>query len=65
MKSLLNKLVLVSAAIALPIFLISCASPEQKSSAPSSPAATPASLYANASPLDLRLSNWPYPYPLK
>jgi pimeloyl-ACP methyl ester carboxylesterase len=25
----------------------------------------PASLYANAAPLDLRLSSWPYPYPVK
>jgi len=28
-------------------------------------ASAPASLYANAAPLDLRLSTWPYPYPTK
>ena len=28
-------------------------------------AAAPVSLYANAAPLDLRLSTWPYPYPTK
>ena len=44
------------------ILLASCASNE-----PVTPAATPApaSLYTNATPLDLRLSAWPYPYPTK
>ncbi|WP_255530713.1 alpha/beta fold hydrolase [Polynucleobacter sp. UB-Tiil-W10] len=63
MKILLKKMALVCATIAAPIFLISCASSEQSSS---TPAVSPAvSLYANATPLDLRISNWPYPYPLK
>ena len=44
------------------ILLASCASNE-----PVTPAAAPApaSLYTNATPLDLRLSAWPYPYPTK
>ena len=44
------------------ILLASCASNE-----PVTPAAAPApaSLYTNVTPLDLRLSAWPYPYPTK
>ena len=55
---LLRSMVLVCAASLL---LASCASSEQ--AAVSTPA--PASLYANATPLDLRLSTWPYPYATK
>ena len=44
------------------VLLVSCASNEV--TAPASSTA-PNSLYANASPLDLRLSTWPYPYPTK
>ena len=43
---------------AISLLLVGCASTEQ--AAVSSPA--PTSLYTNAAPLDLRLSNWPYPY---
>ena len=59
MNRLLKKFSLVCATIAIPMLLVSCASPEQTSATP------PASLYANAAPLDLRLTKWPYPYPLK
>jgi len=48
----------------LSLLLAACASNE--SSAPSlASTTTPASLYTNAAPLDLRLSAWPYPYPTK
>ncbi len=59
MTSLLKKVGLICAAGMLPLLIIACASSEQITSTP------PASLYANAAPLDLRLTNWPYPYPLK
>lgn len=59
MNDFLKKCLLVSATFTISMLLISCASPEQTSTAPS------ASLYSNAAPLDLRLSKWPYPYPLK
>ena len=59
MKGFLKKCLLVCATVATSMLLISCASLEQTSTAPS------ASLYSNAAPLDLRLSKWPYPYPLK
>ncbi len=46
--------------------LTSCASnPSADQASSVNSAATPASLYANAAPLDLRLSTWPYPYPTK
>ena len=51
--------VLLSAGV-LSLLLISCAHQEQANK----PAPT-ASLYADSAPLDLRLSKWPYPYPLK
>ncbi len=57
MNSLLKRLGLLLLAAGLPFLLASCAS--QQAANP------PASLYANASPLDLRLSKGPYPYPLK
>jgi len=41
------------------VVLSACSSIEKPVSAPV------ASLYANATPLDLRLSSWPYPYPVK
>lgn len=44
---------------ALPLILASCASTESSSSV------APVSLYKDAAHLDLRLSNWPYPYPVK
>lgn len=44
---------------ALPLILAACASTEPPSTT------VPASLYKDAAPLDLRLSNWPYPYPVK
>ncbi|MEA9600439.1 alpha/beta hydrolase [Polynucleobacter sp. AP-Sanab-80-C2] len=57
----LRTLVVVST---LSLLLAACASNE--ASAPSvASTAAPASLYTNASPLDLRLSAWPYPYPTK
>lgn len=59
MKVLLRRISAVCAAALCATSLISCVSTEQASSA------TSASLYANAAPLDLRLSAWPYPYPLK
>ena len=59
MNSLLKKITLSCVTLVLPALLISCASPEKTSSA------QPVSLYADAAPLDLRLSKWPYPYPLK
>lgn len=62
MNSLKKTLVL---AIAVPALLAACASSEN--TAPAKVSATPAaaSLYTNAAPLDLRLSTWPYPYPVK
>lgn len=60
MRNLLKKFRHIYVLLALPFILFACASSEQTSSTSSSP-----SLYSNASPLDLRLSNWPYPYPLK
>ena len=62
MRNLLKKFRRIYALVALPLILFACASSEQISSTSSSPSP---SLYSNASPLDLRLSNWPYPYPLK
>jgi pimeloyl-ACP methyl ester carboxylesterase len=59
MTSFLKKLLLVGAVISAPIFLIACTSAEKTSST------LPASLYSDAVPLDLHLSAWPYPYPLK
>ncbi len=56
---LIRALVLVCT---LPALLIACASTEQTSEVTT---VAPASLYTNAAPLDLRLSNWPYPYPIK
>jgi pimeloyl-ACP methyl ester carboxylesterase len=51
--------------VAAPLLLAACASYESASTAtPVAPVAQ-ASLYANAAPLDLRLSAWPYPYPTK
>ena len=46
--------------------LTSCASNPSVNSDTSANGGSPtASLYANAAPLDLRLSAWPYPYPTK
>jgi pimeloyl-ACP methyl ester carboxylesterase len=46
------------------VFISACTSVDQpKVEAP--PPAPPPSRYANASPLDLRLSAWPYPHPTK
>ena len=59
-KSILRTIGLVCATSLL---LAACASTEQ--AVVSSPAPTPASLYTNAAPLDLRLSTWPYPYATK
>ena len=58
-------------AITVPVLLAACATtentpPAKVSAAPAaSPAPAAASLYSNAAPLDLRLSTWPYPYPIK
>ena len=57
-KSILRIITLFCAASFL---LSSCSSTEQ--AVVSTP--TPASLYTNAAPLDLRLSTWPYPYATK
>ncbi|MBU3577275.1 alpha/beta fold hydrolase [Polynucleobacter sp. UK-Kesae-W10] len=46
------------------VLLTACASNDINVSG-SNGATAPASLYANAAPLDLRLSSWPYPYPVK
>ncbi len=43
--------------------LASCANNPTSNASASDPA--PVLLYANATPLDLRLSTWPYPYPTK
>ena len=59
MNRFLKRVALASLVCVLPLLLIACASSEQAVSTP------PASLYENAKPLDLRLSDWPYPYPLK
>ena len=59
MTSFLKKVLLIGATLAASVFLVSCANTEKTSSTP------PASLYADAAPLDLRISKWPYPYPLK
>ena len=60
MNMTLIKLRLMNIALvcAISLLLASCASTEQ--AVVSTPA--PTSLYANAAPLDLRLSTWPYPY---
>ena len=49
--------------IAAALLVVGCAGTE-KASTPGSGVDAP-SLYANAAPLDLRLSTWPYPYPVK
>jgi len=55
----------VTLVITLPILLVACASSEKVAEEkPKTPSAV-ASLYSNSAPLDLRLSAWPYPYPLK
>jgi pimeloyl-ACP methyl ester carboxylesterase len=59
MTSFLKKILLVAATISAPIFLVSCANTEKASST------TSPGLYADSAPLDLRISQWPYPYPLK
>ena len=58
-ESLLKWIGRIYAALVLPLLLLACANSDQAASS------APPSLYANASPLDLRLSEWPYPYPLK
>jgi pimeloyl-ACP methyl ester carboxylesterase len=55
----------LSLAIVLPILLAACASSDKTNTEKTSAPTPVASLYSNASPLDLRLSAWPYPYPLK
>ena len=50
------------------VLLAACASNDSNvsgSNGVTTQAPAPASLYANAAPLDLRLSSWPYPYPVK
>ena len=49
----------ILAACLLPLLLAACAGTEQSSTG------APTGLYKDAPPLDLRLSNWPYPYPVK
>ena len=56
-QSILRAIGLVCAPLLL---LAACASTEQ--AVVNSPTPAPTSLYTNAAPLDLRLSNWPYPY---
>lgn len=51
--------------IVLPILLVACASPEKVSEEKPKTPPVVASLYSNSAPLDLRLSTWPYPYPVK
>ena len=52
----------IIAITAAAVLLVSCASKEVTAPVSST---TSDSLYVNASPLDLRLSAWPYPYPTK
>ena len=47
------------------VLLSACTTAEQSASAPAQVQTPTPSLYSNATPLDLRLSAWPYPYPLK
>lgn len=47
------------------VLLSACTTAEQFASAPAQVQTPTPSLYSNAAPLDLRLSAWPYPYPLK
>jgi len=47
------------------VLLSACTTAEQFASAPAQVQTPTPSLYSNATPLDLRLSAWPYPYPLK
>ena len=47
------------------VLLSACTTAEQSASAPTQTQASAPGLYSNAAPLDLRLSAWPYPYPLK
>ena len=54
-------------ACASAVLLSACTTAQQSASAPAqvqTPTPSP-SLYSNVAPLDLRLSTWPYPYPLK
>ena len=46
------------------VLLSACTTAEQSASKPAQVQVTTSSLYSNAAPLDLRLSAWPYPYPL-
>lgn len=59
MNGLFRKISLSCVTLVLSTLSMSCTSPEKVSSS------QPTSLYADAAPLDLRLSKWPYPYPLK
>ena len=59
MKGLLKRILIAGAAALCLASLIAC------QSTPITTSSMPASLYTNAAPLDLRLSIWPYPYPLK
>ena len=61
----LRPLPLVLACVAT--LLIACAGADQVTAPTSTVTATAPtpSLYSNATPLDLRLSTWPYPYPVK
>lgn len=65
MKILFKRLKLALSLGVLSLFIISCASTEKATADKAATPSPPASLYANAAPLDLRLSQWPYPYPLK
>jgi hypothetical protein len=65
MNSLQRALTAITLAIAVPTFLVGCASTETAAPTKISASSAPASLYTSAAPLDLRLSNWPYPYPVK
>lgn len=56
MRVKIKALLLTCASVAL---LSACSTTEQLASPPV------ASLYTNAAPLDLRLTNWPYPYPVR
>jgi len=59
MMGVCKRILIAGAAAFCLASLISCQSTQ------TAPSSAPASLYTNAAPLDLRLSTWPYPYPLK
>ncbi len=62
MRAAITSLFLVCAST---VYLSACTTAEQSATAQIQTQSIAPSIYSNAAPLDLRLSSWPYPYPLK